>query len=102
MFSSSDGATDVGKNTSFSNGSVVKKFVEFLVVSDGQKNVSGNNSGLLVVLGGISGKFEDLSSEVLKNSSQIDWGSSSNSFGVVSMSQESSNSSDGELESRSG
>ena len=79
----------------------MEKFVELLVVSDGQKNVSGNNSGLLVVLGGISGKFEDLSSEVLKNGGEIDGGTSTNSFSVVGVSEESSNSSDGELKSSS-
>jgi len=57
LFSSSDWATNVGEDTSFSDGGVVKKFVEFLVVSDGQKNVSWDNSGLFVVLGGVTGKL---------------------------------------------
>ena len=101
MLSSSDGATDVGEDTSFGNGGVVEELVEFLVVSDGQKNVSGDDSGLLVVLGGVSGELEDLSSEVLKNCSKIDGGTSSDSLGVVGVSEESSNSSDGELKSSS-
>ena len=63
--------------------------------------MSGDDSSLLVVLGGISGELEDLSGEVLKDGSQIDGGSSTNSFSVVGMSEESSNSSDGELKSGS-
>ena len=79
----------------------MEKFVELLVVSDGQENVSGDNSGLLVVLGGVSSKLEDLSSEVLKDGGEVDGGSSSDSFSVVGMSEESSDSADGELEASS-
>ena len=75
----------------------MEQFVELFVVSDGEEDVSGDNSGLLVVLGGVSCQFEDLSSEILKDGCQVDGGSGTNSFSVVSMSEESSNSSDGEL-----
>ena len=79
----------------------MQELVEFLVVSDGQEDVSGDDSGLLVVLGGVSGELEDLSSEVLEDGSEVDGGSSSDSFGVVGMSEESSDSADGELEASS-
>ena len=79
----------------------MQELVEFLVVSDGQEDVSGDDSGLLVVLGGVSGKLEDLSSEVLEDGGEVDGGSSSDSFGVVSVSEESSDSADGELEASS-
>ena len=79
----------------------MEKFVEFLVVSDGEEDVSGDDSGLLVVLGGVSGEFEDLSSEIFEDSGEVDGGTSSDSFGVVGMSEETSNSSDGELETGS-
>ena len=62
-------ATDVGEDTSFSNSGVGQKFVEFFVVSDGEKNVSGDNSGLFVILGGVSGEFQDFSSQVLEDGS---------------------------------
>ena len=77
----------------------MEQFVEFFVVSDGQKDVAGDDSGLLVVLGGVSCQLQDLSSEVFEDSSQVDGGTSSDSFGVVSMSEETSNSADGELKS---
>lgn len=91
-------ARDVGEDTAFGNGGVGEELVEFLVVSDGQKDVSWDDSGLLVVLGGITGQLEDLSGEVLKDSCQVDWGSGTDSFGVVGMSEESTNSTDWELE----
>ena len=97
VLSSGDGAADVGEDTSFSDGGVVEKFVEFLVVSDGEKDVPGDDSGLLVVLGGVSGQFEDLSSQVFEDGCEIDGGSSSDSFSIVSMSEKSSNSTDWEL-----
>ena len=77
----------------------MEQFVEFLVVSDGQEDVSGDDSGLLVVLGGVSCQFENFSSEIFKDCCKVDGGSGSDSFGVVGMSEESSNSSDGELKS---
>lgn len=102
MLSSGDGTADVGEDTSFSDGGVVEKFVEFLVVSDGEKDVPGDDSGLLVVLGGVSGQFQDLSSQVFEDGCEIDGGSSSDSFGVVGVSEETTDSADGELETSPG
>ena len=56
--------------------------------------MTGNNSALLVVLGGVTGELEDLSGEVLKNGSEIDWGTGSNSIGILSLLEESGDSSD--------
>ena len=80
----------------------MKKFVQFLVISDGQEDVPGDDSGLLVVLCCVSSQLQHLSCEVFKNSCEIDGSTSSDSLGVVGVSEESSNSSDGELKSSSG
>ena len=101
LFGTGDGSADVGKDTSFGDGGVVEQFVEFLVVSDGEEDVSGDDSGLLVVLGGVTGKFEDLSSEVLEDGCQVDGSTGSDSFGVVGVSEETADSADGELETSS-
>ena len=95
-------AGDVGENTAFSDGGVGEELVEFLVVSDGQKNVSGDDSGLLVVLGGVACEFEDLSGQVLEDGGEIDGGASTDSFGVVGVSEESADSTDWELKACSG
>ena len=80
----------------------MEELVEFLVVSDAEEDVPGDNSGLLVVLGGVSGQFEDLSSEILEDGGEVDGGTSSDSFGVVGVSEETADSADGELETSSG
>lgn len=41
-----------------------EEFVELFVVSDGELQVSRNDTGLFVVSGGVTGKFENLGSEV--------------------------------------
>ena len=63
--------------------------------------MSGDDSSLLVVTGGVTGQLEDLSSEVLEDSRQVDRGTSTDTFSVVSLAKESVNSTNGELKSRS-
>jgi hypothetical protein len=41
-----------------------EEFVELFIVSDGELQMSGYDTGLLVVSCGVTGKFEDLGSEV--------------------------------------
>ena len=93
---------DVGENTTGSNSGTTHKFVELIVVSDGHLDVSGDDSGSLEILSGVSGELEDLSCEVLKDGGKIDWGTGSNSLGVSSLSKVSGDSSYWELESGSG
>ena len=90
---------DVGEDTTVSNGSVGHQLVKFFVVSDGELNVSWHNSCLLVVLGSVSSEFEDLSSQVFEDGSEVDWGTSTNSLSESALFQESGNSTDWELKS---
>ena len=62
---------DVGQDSSLSNGNTSQKFVQFLIVPDGQLQVPGNDSGFLVVSGGITSEFENLSCEIFHHSGQI-------------------------------
>jgi len=89
---------DVGKNTTGGDGGAAEKSVEFLVVTDGQLNVAWNDSGLLVVLSGVASEFKDLSGEVFKNSGEIYWSTSTNSFGEATVLQETGNTTNWELE----
>ena len=63
---------NVGEDTSLCDGDVTEKFVEFLVVSDGELQMTWDDTGLLVVTGSVTGKFEDFSSEVFENGSEVD------------------------------
>ena len=63
--------------------------------------MSWDDSGFLVIPGGVTGQLEDLSAQVFEDGGQVDWGTSSDSFGVVSFSEESVDSTDWELEASS-
>ena len=93
---------DVGQHTSLSDGDSAEKLVEFLVVADGKLQVSGNDSGLLVVTGSVSSQLEDLSAEVFQDSSEVHWGTCSYTFRVVSISEKTMDSTDGELKPGAG
>ena len=44
---------NIRQDASLSNGDITKKFIQFLVVSDGKLNMTRNNSLLFVVTGGV-------------------------------------------------
>ena len=94
-----ENSLDVGENSTLGNGDSSKKLVQLLVISDGELKVTGDDSGLLVVTGSIASQLKDLSSQVLHDSSQIDRGTSSNTGGIVSLPQETMDTSNRELES---
>ena len=96
-----EGNVDVGEDTTGGNGGTTHKLVELIVVSDGHLDVSGDDSGSLEILSGVSGELEDLSCEVLEDGGEVDGGSGSNSGGEFTGLHVSGDSSDGELESSS-
>jgi hypothetical protein len=90
---------DVWQDTSSSDGDTTQQFVQLLVISDSELQVSGNDPGLLVVTGSIASQLEDLSAQILEDSSQVDWSTSSNSLSIVASLQVSVHTSDWELKS---
>lgn len=62
---------NVGEDTTLGNGDVAEKLVQFLVVSDGELEMTGDDTGLLVVASSVTGQLEDFSSEVLKNGGKV-------------------------------
>ena len=92
---------DVGENTTLGDGDAAEEFVQLFVVSDGELEMSRDDSGFLVVSGSVSGQFEDFSAEVFEDGGEVDWGTGSDSFGVVALSEHSVDSTDGELETSS-
>ena len=50
------------------------KLVQHLVVPDGQLQVSGNDTRLLVVTGGVTSQLENLGREVLQDGGEVDGG----------------------------
>ena len=88
---------DVGEDTSRRDGDAAEQLVQLLIVLDGKGDVSWDDSGLLVVSGGVTGKLQDLSAQVFEDGGEVDSGSDSGSLGVSALLQVSSNSGDWEL-----
>ena len=89
---------DVGEDSTLGDGDSGQELVQLLVIPDGKLEVTGDDPGLLVVTGSVTGQLEDLSGEVLHDGGQIDGGTSTNTGGVVSLAEETVNTSNGELE----
>ena len=90
---------DVGEDTAGGDGDSAKELVELLIILDGKGDVPGDDAGLLVVAGGVSGELEDLSAEVLEDGGEVDTGSDSDTAGVSSLLQVPADTGDGELKS---
>lgn len=63
---------NVGEDTTLGDGDVTEQLVQLLIVSDGELKMTGDDTGLLVVTGSVTGQLENLSSEVLKDGGEVD------------------------------
>ena len=63
---------DIGKDTTLSDGYMAQKLVQFLIVADGELEMAGDDTGLLVVASSVTGQLKDFGGQVLKNSCEID------------------------------
>jgi hypothetical protein len=112
---------NVGEDTTLGDGDVAQKLVQLLIVTDGELQVTGDDTGLLVVTSGVSGQLENFGSEVLKNGSQVDGSTldkldmrkrrvlesdseltGTNTLGVVALAQKTVNTTNGEGETSLG
>merc|ERR1719153_2097014 len=78
-----------------------QEIIQFLIVSDRQLEMSRNDPGFLVVTSSITSEFQNFSSKILHNRGQINGSASSNSFGIITLAQESMNTSNWKLKSSS-
>jgi len=90
---------DVGEDASLGDGDAGEEFVQLLVVADGELQVTGDDSALLVVAGRVAGQLEHLSGQVLHDGGQVDGGAGSDALGVVALAQQTVDAAHGELES---
>ena len=95
-------SVDVGKDTSRGNGDSSKQLVQLLIVLDGKGDVTGHNTSLLVVTGGVASKLEDLGTEVLEDGGKVDGGTGSHTGGVLALTEVTADTTDGELQSSFG
>ena len=93
---------DVGEYTTLGNGDAGQKFVQLLVVTDGQLQMTGDDPGLLVVTSGVSCQLKDLSCQVLHDGGQVDWGSGTDALGIVALAEMTMDTTNWELKSSTG
>ena len=79
---------DVGQDTTLSDGDSGEKLVQFLIVTDCKLQMTGNDTGLLVVACGVAGKLKDLSGQVFHDCSQVHGCSCSDTLCIVALPQE--------------
>ena len=89
---------DVGQHAARGNGDLAQQLAQLLVIADSQLDVTGDNSGLLVVTSCVASQLEDLSREVLQHCCQVDWCSSTDPGGVLALLQVSCDTSDRKLQ----
>jgi hypothetical protein len=63
---------NVGQDTTLRNGDMSEKLVQFLIVADGELEMTGDDTSLLVVSGGVASQLEDFSRKIFENGSEVD------------------------------
>jgi hypothetical protein len=79
---------DVGQDTTLCNGDVAEQLVQLLIVSDGELEMPGDDTSLLVVAGSVTSQLENLSSEILENGSEVDGSTSTDTLSVVALAEQ--------------
>merc|ERR1719249_246880 len=90
---------DVRKDTTLGNGDSSQQLIQLLIIADGQLQVTGDDPGLLVVASSIACQLKDLSSQVFHDGSQVDGGTSTNTLSIVSLAEQTVDTTHGELKS---
>jgi hypothetical protein len=79
---------DVGENTALSDGNSRQELVQLLIIANSQLKVTRNDARLLVVTSSVASQLEDFSTQVFHDGSEVNRGSGSNTFSVVSLTKE--------------
>jgi len=93
---------DVGEDAALRDGHAGEKLVQLLVVADGELQVTGDDTGLLVVAGGVAGQLKNLSGEVLHHGGKVHGGTGTNALRIVALAEETVDTTHGELKSSTG
>lgn len=66
---------------------MAQELVQLLIVPDSELQVTGDDTGLLVVTSSIASQLKDFGSEVLEDGSQVNWGTGTDTLGVVALAE---------------
>ena len=78
---------NVGKHTALGDGDVAEKLVQLLIVPDGELEMAGDDTSLLVVTSSVASQLEDFGSEVLEDSSKVDGSAGTDPLSVVALAE---------------
>ena len=93
---------DIGQYTTTGNCDITEETVQLFVVLDGQGNVTGDDTTLLVVASGVAGQFENFRTEILEDGRQVHGCTGAHARRVLALANVASNTTDGELQARLG
>ena len=93
---------DVGKHSARRDGDAAEQLVQLLVILDGKGDVTGHDTALLVITGGVSGELEDLGTEVLEDGGEVHGGTGTDALSVAALLHEAGDSANGELKASLG
>jgi hypothetical protein len=93
---------DVGEDTALGDGDVPEKLVQLLIVADGELEMAGDDTGLLVVARSVASQLENLSGEVLEDSGEVDGSAGTDTLSVVALAEETVDTANGESQTRLG
>ena len=97
-----ENGVNVGQYTTRGNGYTTKELVQLFIILDCKGNVTRYNTTLLVVTSGISSKLKNFSCKVFENSCKVNWCTSTNTCGVLSFTNETSDTTYRELQASLG
>jgi hypothetical protein len=89
---------NVGEDTALCDCDVAEQLVQLLIVPDGELEMAGNDTGLLVVAGSVTCQLENFGSEILQDSSQIDGSAGTDTLGIVALAEQTMDTTNGESE----
>lgn len=93
---------NVREDTTLGDSDVTQQLVQLLIVADGELEVTRDDTGLLVVTGGVASQLENLSSEVFEDGSQVYGSTGTDTLGVVALAQQTVDTADGERQTSLG
>ena len=89
---------NVGQDTTLGDCDVSEELVQLFVVADGELEMARDDTGLLVVTGGVASEFENLSGEVLEDGGEVDGSTGTDTLSVVAFAEKTVDTADGECE----
>ena len=93
---------NVGQDTTLGDGDVAEELVQLLIVADGELEMTGDDTGLLVVAGSVTSQLEDFGSKVLEDGSEVHRGTGTDTLSVVALAEQTVDTADRECQTSLG